>query len=350
MDWTNERIDELEGMYDSAPETRPEPELSDGTMWHDDLNDLDEIMVTDSKDSLSVDMPATFICVSWADNNGGGGFKGMSEDTLSYSNFSVDEGDYHTYTLDGAQRIYRDADIPAEMQGKLGIDLTDAQETADGFLAAGGITDMQMGAAYIVDDHGTGHVDGYTGPANNYGIELFYARSVDGAPVLAMGEVGYSMEDQYDYIWPYEMLQFIITDNGIFSISWRAPSETADVLTEDTNIIGFDEAAGRFEQMILTKYEANPMMGALESGSIDIDRVQLGLFRIKQQNTEGQKAGLYVPVWAFYGTTTQNLSYTDPEPYKMTLYNDGCNFPQGPYIVMAVNAIDGSIIDVSKGY
>ena len=107
--------------------------------------------------------------------------------------------------------------------------------------------------------------------------------------------------------------------------------------------------------MVIVTYEAKAEEGnrqGLESLNIVIDNVQLGLLRIKQQNTEGTKAGIYIPVWAFYGTVI--YQYPEEAFYKYgkpeTSYNDGQDFPNGPFIVLAINAVDGSIIDTSVGY
>jgi hypothetical protein len=116
------------------------------------------------------------------------------------------------------------------------------------------------------------------------------------------------------------------------------------MVTDNTTIIGFDKAAGIFEQKILTFYEAQVDSYGYKSIDITIDSVELGLFRIKQQNAEGRAAGLYVPVWAFCGT----VKFTYPD--GNIGYDSGCDYHDMPYIVLAVNAIDGGIIDTSKGY
>jgi hypothetical protein len=81
---------------------------------------------------------------------------------------------------------------------------------------------------------------------------------------------------------------------------------------------------------------------------MDIDSIQLGLFRIKEQNTEGTRSGLFVPVWAFYGNVIATSEYYEED--GGVRFNGPYDVPQGPYIVLAVNAIDGSIIDVERGY
>lgn len=67
----------------------------------------------------------------------------------------------------------------------------------------------------------------------------------------------------------------------------------------------------------------------------DVTDIKLEMIRINEQNT--QKSGLLVSVWDFYGVRTiQNENGTSNKTSKI--------------ILMSINAIDGSIIDTSKGY
>ena len=67
---------------------------------------------------------------------------------------------------------------------------------------------------------------------------------------------------------------------------------------------------------------------------MNVNTVQLSMIRLR----DGDKlSGLYVPAWVFYGTKS--------------LYSDSTTtFSPSPWIVYAINAIDGSIIDVKAGY
>lgn len=338
-----QEIEKLKGQFDNAPETRDEPVLSDGMMIIDSETGASAIQVY----SIGGDSEyggAFFMCQSSADISTS---IEAEESYISYSNYSSEDDDYSVYTMDGAVRIYADSDISDDLKAKLGVTLAEAQDLVQGLLDAAGIADMHCGAAYIVDDHGTGNVDEYTGPASDYAIQLYYSRSVDGSPVLTLNGLGQSTGSEYDYIWMYEDMEVLVTGGGIVQITWNTPCAVSEILTEDTNIIGFDQAAEIFEEKILTFYEAKAQYYGFASIDVHVGNVELGLLRIKQQNTEGTKAGLYVPVWAFYGTVT---SLYAQEGREYVMYDHGCDFPCGPYIVLAVNAIDGSIIDINQGY
>ncbi|MBR3037532.1 MAG: hypothetical protein IKI52_02400, partial [Clostridia bacterium] len=66
-----------------------------------------------------------------------------------------------------------------------------------------------------------------------------------------------------------------------------------------------------------------------------VDDVQLGLFRIREQNSPD--TGLLVPVWFFTGSQVND--------WDEQINQWGTSSP-----LCVINAIDGSIIDVHKGY
>lgn len=67
--------------------------------------------------------------------------------------------------------------------------------------------------------------------------------------------------------------------------------------------------------------------------SVTIDEIRFGYSRIAEQNKSD--SALLVPVWYFFGTITdENNAVTDNPEYSL----------------LTINAIDGSIIDLSKGY
>ena len=342
-----QQLEALNKQYDSAPETRDEPVRSDGMMTVNTETGASSISVHSINNDDLIFGGALFDCYSSTDIS-----TAMDADTsyLDYHNYISEDDDYIAYTMDGAIRVDDDSDIPDTLRAKLGLTLTEAKQLVQGLLDAAEVDDMHCGAAYVVDDHGTGNIDGYTGPASDYAIKLCYSRSVNGSPVLTLGELGQTTGSEYDYIWMYEAMEVLVTDGGIIEITWNNPCDVSEIVTENTNIMGFEQAADIFEDKILTFYEGkldrNEEFGC-ESVDVGIDSVELGLLRIKQQNTEGTKAGLYVPVWAYYGTV---VSQYFSHGAQYTSYNGGSAFPDGPYIVAAINAVDGSIIDIDLGY
>jgi len=340
-----EEIERLQEAMADAPEERKPPFLSDGTMTLDSKtgNFIIEVQSEDGRGRVIAHF-SCYAATGTIQTTAPFGASRLDDSHLFYSNYSSEDDEYYNYTMEGAQQVYGDAEIPDDLKDKLGVTLAEAKAQVQGMLDAAGVDDMVCSAAFVIDDHGTGHVDDYSGVASDFAFKLFYTRSVNGAPVLPTTEFAQNSGEEYDYTWILETMQVIVTDGGIVDISWYSPCAVTGTITENTNIIGFDEAAAIFEKKVLTFYEARIEAYGLESIGIDVDNVELGLLRVKQQNAEGAAAGLYVPVWAFYGTV--RMAY--PDGYIG--YDAGCDFHEPPYTVMAVNAIDGSIIDVQAGY
>lgn len=98
--------------------------------------------------------------------------------------------------------------------------------------------------------------------------------------------------------------------------------------------------------MILAEYEPkikmydNPEIDHVEM-NIDVNKVELGLVRVRTQNADGRE-GIYTPAWVFSGSKTQDFFYTSGQTYHdESLRNE---------ILLVINAVDGSIIDLEKGY
>lgn len=343
-----QQIAHWQEQLETAPEKRDEPKLSDGTMIKDEVWGSYSIDVQ-TYDEVIGYIKGYFNCYSVPQTKSSGDlYMGHDYSHLHYSDYSSEDDDYYNYTMDGAQLVYSDTDIPDDLKAKLGVTLDEAKQQVEGFLDAGEIKDMMCTAAFVIDDHGTGHVDDYSGVASDFAFKLFYTRSVNGVPVMPTSEFCQNSREDYDYPWVYESLEVIVTDGGIVDISWKSPCDVSEIIADNTEIIDFEEAAEIFEAKMKIFYEARLDTYGFDSIDIDIDSINLGLLRIKQQNSGQQVAGLYVPVWVFYGTVKQTLTYSDG--YTHVGYDHGCDFPDKPYIVLAINAINGSIIDVEVGY
>lgn len=169
-----------------------------------------------------------------------------------------------------------------------------------------------------------------------------FVRTVDGMPVAfipfsqAWGDAG-----SVELPWTYETIQIMVDDEGLKSVSWLSPIDVTDVVSDQVKVLSFEDAKSIFTSMCGIVYE--PQTTAYDNTiyiDIQVDHVELNLLRIREQNAEMQKNGLYVPAWIFYGKeVVQFGAYADPDFSK-------------PFtrILFAINAIDGSIIELSKGY
>jgi hypothetical protein len=184
--------------------------------------------------------------------------------------------------------------------------------------------------------------------------ELFYKRVVNGIQET-YDCVPQRHEDSFSECIEDEVISVCIDETGILSFEWHSPMKSMEVLTENIPLLPFKKIMERFNQQIfisgawgqdiLPNGEDDEVI--IESKNICIDKISLGLARIKRQDHNGEY--LLVPVWNFYGTDTTKYKetkcvefYTN-ENYEVVSRIFGHSF-------LTINAIDGSIIDRSLGY
>lgn len=227
----------------------------------------------------------------------------------------------------------------------------EAKALADGFLEAMGIpahlaqvSVVKAGRTIETEDTTmTVYEDDYSG------YVFFYGRVIDQTSVAVTASQYIAHEDTAP-VWLYESIQILVNADGIAQVQWEFPVELAETIANDVDILQFSDASAIFEEMTPLIYEGN-VQEAEDNATIElsyevtVDRVELNLMRIKDSGTE--RTGLYVPAWVFYGKETKHYFYADEQ------FADEPNleFPEPtPWIVLALNAIDGSVIDVVSGY
>lgn len=137
--------------------------------------------------------------------------------------------------------------------------------------------------------------------------------------------------------WAYEYIAIAVDDEGIANVYWQGPLQVTEVLTENTAIRPWSEIESIFKKIIILKnapYEESDMYTSV---TIDITHASLSLQRVMERDS--YTTGLLVPVWNFYGKMT--CTQTDGNPLVLQ-----CGY--NPFI--SINAIDGSVVDVNKGY
>jgi len=319
--------------HESAPDTQPELDVqsSDGTLEMiisggdkyagDELLELDAGIQGERR--MYVSMPVD------ADTN--------HESYLGYHRDGHPE-------FDEADAVRVDESNWADVaQGKLEISYNDAKKLCDDFFAAGDMPDAALSDAYMLngkirtyaDDPGT----------DSYAYQFYYVRTVGEVPaakILASGGRG----DENTIAWNYENIIFWVSDKGIESISWHANTAAGEIINEDTGIIGFEEAQEIFETMVVTTFAESEVWN-MNTGALDVDinGIELALVRVREQGLSS-KNGIYTPAWVFYGNVLQetkgiSISYG---------WNININFPVQNEALLIINAVDGSIIDLQKGY
>lgn len=163
---------------------------------------------------------------------------------------------------------------------------------------------------------------------------LRYTREIDGVQLTqSSGEkfvIGAdSSNPNRKQMWPGESVEIRINDRGIIGFQYNAPLEITKTVVEGTSLKPFEEVKGIFEQMV-------PMVLADSDYEFkaQVDRVRLSYSRISEKDSFD--TGLVVPVWSFEG--------------KASAYSEEYLMYENSGTLLAINAIDGSVIDANLGY
>ncbi|MBQ5338009.1 MAG: hypothetical protein J6Z40_02465 [Oscillospiraceae bacterium] len=219
----------------------------------------------------------------------------------------------------------------------------DAEAQAEAFLAKIGVDDficregeLLTACETLTVQNGTNFREKDKMYARTYWV-LRYYRSVGGAPVGQPSGTKKSEGTEKDSfkqkMWPAEVIELRINDSGIVQMQWCAPLEITETVVENAAMKPFAEITDSFEKML--PMTASNSISELDT-DITVDRVTLSYSRISEK--DDFDTGLIVPVWAFYGSRR----VTGEDYYDQHLSFTG--------VQLAINAIDGSVIDTELGY
>lgn len=342
-------IADLQALYDAAPAESQPPKYSEGQMLlqrADAESGGDYYLLTAATDltpsattkNLSVRTPVA------------GGANASDTCSLSYHDAASPN-----YSQLGMQRI--DKASVAEVETLVGRPYDEATKLCfDFFKAAGLENQFVIGEAFMVNDQSTGlrgswengkYVEENKVAAQHYAYQIFLARSENGVPELMNTDASLT-GDGVSIPWGYEYICFTIDQNGIRNISWQYPLAVTDTVVKQTTLKPYSEIEAIFQDMIKIEYEAMTNLFYGEKGrmEVNVDDVQLCLVRIREQS--GSLSGLLVPAWVFYG---HNVGIDAEGNQNFDHYNGSVSiWPKAPIVLLTINAIDGTIIDLAKGY
>jgi hypothetical protein len=221
----------------------------------------------------------------------------------------------------------------------------DAKKTADDIVAALGLQG-QLVCVSEDKEYGGGidmsaDMSTYLNPRRCVWF-LRYARSVNGVLVTHTAWDCMKVEqDNQSAPWAYEDMTFAIDDSGVAYFDWESPYNVTGTVTDNSNILSFQDATNIFNTMALVVNAWDGLADGspnLKSVDIKIDHIQFGLTRVTEQNK--RDSGLLVPCWDFFGTMT----------YNSVVNGKAQTMDDGPIPILTINAIDGSIINRSLGY
>jgi hypothetical protein len=147
-----------------------------------------------------------------------------------------------------------------------------------------------------------------------------------------------AMQDSFIQNWSYENFSMTLCNKGILIFGWYSPYTLTETVTDDSEMISFNDAVDIFESTFRIKYDQKDF-----NRNGEVVKATLSLRRIMEQGG-GAGKGLFVPVWDFYGSITPL-----PNPSGIII-SDGGNAEDRVRNLMTVNAVDGTIIDLAKGY
>ncbi len=206
---------------------------------------------------------------------------------------------------------------------------------ARAFSVLDGVADFVLADVYWANNSGLdGEGVGEIGETA-YLVEL--VPDCGGARMVYCDAMAIDHTDTYAEEWEYPHIIAAFSPDGVqWGFEWYSPQRITKTLSESTTLMSFDE----IRSLILKQINRIFSDEMHTNGTLKITRVQLGLFRIREQNS--MDGGLLVPVW--YISSDRFVPDPNAPGYRADL-----NFePQDPLLIL--NAIDGSVIDPWKGY
>ncbi len=227
--------------------------------------------------------------------------------------------------------------LPEAASGILSVSPKDAFEQVGQFLSETGYNQtLAISRTTVISNRETPDA-----PDPEYAYRFELVRQVNGSPCARnTGYSGSKLGDDHMTApyWAYEHCELYLDDTGIFSFDWFSPLTVGETVVESAKLMDFSEIMNIAERMLPLMETQSYDPNVTKSVTRTIDRVELGLWRIVEQNELGK--GLLVPVYCFYGTDDHVRVFQDGFTAQ-TYYR---------YTPLIINAVNGSVIDPTKGY
>lgn len=337
LEWEEEEwqahLEELQERYRRAPEQHSsDPVQEDGTLhpdaYHEGVMSLNAMSDAGNSFSATSDLSGTQEYV-----------------TSSMGFLPLGNGHYPPYNDRNQKRIEPETELPEALST-----LKDrAIELADSFVAATGLP-MELHDMFVIDDEQDGSLDDLVQPAEHQAIKLYYTRTWNGIPFACFDNSMLDTDSLFALPWQFEYLRFIVDADGIQDVSWVSPLTVGETIVEKSKLLPFSEILAMTERLYPIVY--GQRASDKNQIEINIDKIALELFRVREEGVTDRRAGLAIPVWVFYGTvkTTSNIG-TEQEwtMYEYFPTGGGSDYPEVTP-VLAINAVDGSAINPLLGY
>ncbi len=239
--------------------------------------------------------------------------------------------------------VNRDDPLPEGVDNFLKTTPGEAWERAESILKEMGLSDsFQVAAVRLMPDvdwevSSLGRT--ITKGIKGYAYQTHFSRMVRGVPCNSTQRFSiylFSFKDLTAPSWQPEQMELWFDDGPDYSFSWASPQATDEVLVEDSTLLPFDSILDIVEKrlpLLLDDYARDKRLGE-EGLSVDINRVALGLWRIREKDSV--ETGLLVPAWCFY--------------LDMDIHTEDYDGGRRPEDLLIINAVDGTLIDPWNGY
>ena len=345
-----EILKKLQEEYLTAPEGQP-PQLSDGTLQEKAVGSEDtgavwarctELEAYDQYSGKGIQIHNNY------DNDelmkdSGGGLPVTRGASLHYSSGEV------ARAYDGHERypriwVQRTDSLPEGVDRFLKTSPKEAWERAEAILQEAGLSDtFQVAAVRLMPDveeryDSTARM-WVMGDLDGYGYEVHCARMVRGVPCNTTQHYNiylFAFQDLTAPEWRSEKVTLRFGDGPAYEFDWSSPMETDECLVEDSTLLPFSEIMGIAEKrlpLLLDSYARREELGE-EGLTVDIDRIDLGLWRIREKDSV--ETGLLVPAWCFY--------------LDMDIHTENYDSGRRPTDILIINAVNGTLIDPWNGY
>lgn len=345
-------IADMQALYDAAPTESQSPKISDGQMVLqrvDSKSSGSDYYLLNVSTDLTPNSTTKFLSVRTPGAD-------SSANSSNFCSLSYHDAASPNYSQLGMQRIDT-LDSVTEVETLVGLPYKKAKELCFDFFKAANMEDQfVIGAVFMVNDQSTGlrgtwengkYVEESKVAAQNYAYQIFLVRSVNGIQELVNTDPSLTGDD-VSVPWGYEYTCFTVDKTGIQNINWQYPTVVTDTVVEQTTLKPYSDIEAIFQDMIKIEYEAMTNLFYGENGEMEVkvDDVQLCLVRVREEG--GSISGLLVPAWVFYG---HNIGIDAEGNKNYDHYNGSVSiWPKAPIVLLTINAIDGTIIDLAKGY
>lgn len=223
------------------------------------------------------------------------------------------------------------------------LTLEEAEGMAGETLEKMGIEDMVLaltkeGYTYEVPDEAS-QTDAGNDSELDRAYSFIYTRVIDGVPIGQTSVYGSSYDIQgtipYSLYWPFECIELSYDVEGLLNFAWVGPYEISELSDEYVFLLPFSEIQNIFESIILKKNADYADQGLMTE--MTVDKVTLSYMRIWEDSARGDAT--LIPVWNFFGTYNLVGDYNE----KGSLIPDGTS-------LLTINAMDGTIVDIERGY